>query len=156
MTAITHTLHDSATMVRRNVRHQLRYVSVTVMLIAMPIILLLLFVYVFGGTLGAGLGGTSGGRGDYLAYVAPGVLLLAVASVAQGTAISVATDMTEGIVARFRTMAISRGAVLSGHVGGAMIQSMLSLVTVIVVAVAMGLRPDADALEWILAFACWR
>jgi ABC-2 type transport system permease protein len=60
--------------------------------------------------------------------------------------------MTEGIVARFRTMAISRAAVLSGHVGGAMIQTVLSLIVVVVVAVAMGLRPTADWFEWVMAF----
>ena len=74
----------------------------------MPLVFLLLFVYVFGDTLGAGLAGASGGRAEYLDYVAPGILLLAVAGAAQGVAISVAMDMTEGIIARFRTMAIAR------------------------------------------------
>ena len=84
----------------------------------MPIVFLLLFVYVLGGTLGAGLGDLSGGRTAYVEYVVPGILLIAVAAVTTGTAISVATDMTEGIIARFRTMAIARSAVLSGHVLG--------------------------------------
>src|SRR6185436_18920260 len=114
-----HPLRDSATMLRRNLKRMLRYPSMTVMLLGMPLVFLLLFVYVFGGTLGAGLGGVAGGRAEYIEYVVPGILLMAVAAVAQGTAISVAMDMTEGIVARFRTMAISRAAVLSGHVGGA-------------------------------------
>jgi len=147
MTTRTHTLADSATMLRRNLRHQARYLSVTVMLIAMPIVFLLLFVFVLGGTLGAGLPGVGGGRSEYLAYVAPGVLVLTIAAVAQGTAISVATDMTEGIIARFRTMAISRAAVLSGHVGGAVLQTIAALVIVTVVAVAIGLRPDAGVLD---------
>ncbi len=95
-------------MLRRNLRHMIRYPSMTVMLIGMPVVLLLLFVYVFGGTLGAGLGDPGGGRGAYVDYVTPGILLMTVASSAQGTAISVATDMTEGIIARFRTMSISR------------------------------------------------
>jgi ABC-2 type transport system permease protein len=76
-----------------------RYLSMTLMLIGMPIVFLLLFVYVFGGTLGAGLGGPSGGRAEYLEFVVPGILLIAVAAGGTGTAISVATDMTEGIVA---------------------------------------------------------
>ena len=71
----------------------------------MPVVFLLLFVYVFGGTLGAGLGGAAGGRAAYVNYVAPGILLMTVAAAAQATAISVAMDMTEGIIARFRTMA---------------------------------------------------
>ena len=82
---------------------------------------LLLFVFVLGDTLGAGLAG--GGRGDYVEYVTPGILVLAVAGSAQGVAIAVAMDMTEGIIARFRTMAIARVSVLTGHVVGALIQT---------------------------------
>ncbi len=116
-------------MLRRDLRHMLRYPSMTVMLVGMPIVFLLLFVYVFGGTLGAGLrpGARSGGRAEYVNYVVPGILLITVAAAAQGTAISVAMDMTEGIIARFRTMAIARVSVLTGHVLGSLIQTMLSL-----------------------------
>ena len=95
------------------------------MLVGMPIVFLLLFVYVFGGTLGDGLGGVAGGRAEYVDYVAPGILLMTVAGAVQGTAISVAMDMTEGIIARFRTMAIARVSVLTGHVVGSMIQTMI-------------------------------
>ena len=145
-------LTDSLVMLRRNLKHLQRYPSVTVMLIGMPVVFLLLFVYVFGGTLGAGLGAGSGGRAEYLEYVVPGILVMAIAAVAQGTAISVAMDMTEGIIARFRTMAISRAAVLTGHVVGSMIQTLLGIVVVTLVAVALGFRPGADALHWLAAF----
>src|SRR4029079_16531672 len=101
MTNTTHTLNDSATMVRRDLKHLLRYPSVTVMLIGMPVVFLLLFVYVLGGRLGNGLGAGAGGRAEYLDYVIPGILVITIAAVAQGTAISVAMDMTEGIIARF-------------------------------------------------------
>jgi ABC-2 type transport system permease protein len=114
----------------------------------MPVVFLLLFVSVFGGTLGAGLGAPTGGRAEYLTYVVPGILLMAGAAAAQGTAISVAMDMTEGIIARFRTMAIARASVLTGHVLGSMIQTMLSLLFVLAVAVAIGFRPTADVLAW--------
>ena len=153
MTATTHTLSDSATMLRRDLKHLIRYPSVTVMLIGMPVVFLLLFVYVLGGTLGNGLGHGPGGRAEYLDYVVPGILVIAICAVAQGTAISVAMDMTEGIIARFRTMAISRTAVLTGHVGGSMIQTALGLAIVTAVAVAMGYRASADALHWLAAFA---
>ena len=153
MTALTHTTIDAATMLRRQLKHQLRYPSITVMLVAMPVVFLLLFVYVFGGTLGAGIeagmGRVSGGRAEYLAYVTPGILVIAMASVAQGTSISVAMDMTEGIVARFRTMAIARAAVLTGHVGAAVLQTYLAVAVVVGVAVAIGLRPTADVAEWL-------
>src|SRR4026207_374323 len=91
-------LNDSMTMLRRQLRDLQRYVSLTVMLIAMPVVFLLLFAYVFGGTMGAGLGDVSGGRAAYINYIVPGVIIIAIASVAQGTAISVAMDMTEGII----------------------------------------------------------
>ena len=75
MTTLSYAVRDSQTMLRRNLRHMLRYPSMTVMLAGMPVIFLLLFVFVFGGTLGAGLGG---GRAEYLAYVVPGILLMTV------------------------------------------------------------------------------
>jgi ABC-2 type transport system permease protein len=151
MSTLAYTLTDSATMLRRNLKHQIRYASVTVMLIGMPLIFLLLFVYVFGGQLGTGLGGTHGGRSAYLAYVTPGILIMTVASAALGTALSVATDMTEGIVARFRTMSIVRGAVLTGHVLGTLIQTVLGLFVIGGVAVAIGFRSDAGPLKWLAA-----
>src|SRR5438067_3639209 len=116
MSTLSYTVSDSATMLRRNLRHMLRYLSLTLFVIGIPIVILLLFVYVFGGTLGAGLGGVSGGRAAYVNYVTPGITLITVTAAAQGTAIAVAMDMTEGIIARFRTMAISRAAVPTGHV----------------------------------------
>ena len=67
---------------------------------------------------------------------------MTVASVALGTAISVAMDMTQGIVARFRTMSISRGAVLTGHVLGTLLQMLIGLVVIAALAVAIGYRPD--------------
>jgi ABC-2 type transport system permease protein len=151
MSTLTYAVADSATMLRRQLRHMLRYLSMTLMLIGMPILLLLLFVYVFGGTLGAGLGGPGGGRAEYLEFVVPGILLIGVALGATGTAISVAMDMLEGIVARFKTMAIFRPSVLTGHVLGSMVQTMLSLVVVTGVAVLIGFRSSATPVEWLAA-----
>ena len=151
MTARAYVLADSATMLRRNLRHMQRYPSLTLFMIGIPVVLLLLFVFVFGGTLGAGLGGASWGREGYLAYLVPGILLLTVATAAQGTAISVAMDMTEGIVARFRTMAISRASVLTGHVVGSMIQTSLAILVVVVVAVLIGFRPTTGPAAWLAA-----
>jgi ABC-2 type transport system permease protein len=74
---------------------------------------------------------------------------MTVAGAATGTAVSVAMDMTEGIVARFRTMAISRASVLTGHVVGSLIQTLLSMVVVIGVAILVGFRPSAGPVEWL-------
>ena len=127
---------DSVTMLRRNLKRMMRYPSASLLVVGLPVIFLLVFVYVFGGTMGAGLGVASGGRAAYVNYVTPGIILIAVASVAQGTAIAISMDMADGIIARFRTMGISRGAVLSGHVLASTIQTLLGLAAVIGVAFA--------------------
>jgi ABC-2 type transport system permease protein len=155
MSTLAYTISDSTTMFRRNLRRLQRYPSMTVLLVGMPIVLLLLFVYVFGGQLGDGLGmelsGGQAGRAGYLNYVTPGILLVAVAAAVQGTAIVVATDMTRGIIDRFRTMAIARSAVLTGHVLANLVQSLLGIGIVLGVAVALGFRPEAGALDWLAA-----
>ena len=147
----TYALTDTVTMLRRNLLHMRRYPSMVGFVIGIPVILLLLFVYVFGGTLGNGLPGVSGGRGAYTNYIAPGILLFTVVGAAQMTAISVAMDMTEGIIARFKTMAIWRPSVLAGHVFGALVQSMTAVVAVFAVALAIGFGPNATPLEWLAA-----
>jgi ABC-2 type transport system permease protein len=152
MSAMSYAAADSATMLRRNVRHMIRYPSMTLLLAFMPIVLLLIFVYVFGGTLGSGLGDVpGGGRAAYISYVVPGVIVLSIACVVQATAISVAMDMTTGIIARFRTMSISRASVLTGHVLGTQIQTLFTLALVIGVALVIGFRPHAGPLPWLAA-----
>jgi ABC-2 type transport system permease protein len=150
MSTLALAVTDSATMLRRQLRHLQRYPSMTLLILGTPVILLLLFVYVFGGTLGAGLG-VAGSRAVYVNYVTPGIILLTVAAAAQATAISVAMDMTEGIIARFRTMAIARSSVLTGHVLGSLIQSMLGVGVVIGIAAMIGFRPTASPAEWVAA-----
>jgi ABC-2 type transport system permease protein len=86
-------------------------------------------------------------------YVTPGIVLIAVAGVAQGTAIAISMDMANGIIGRFRTMGIARGAVLTGHVLGSTIQTMLGLAAVIGVALLVGFRPNAGPEEWVSAAA---
>jgi ABC-2 type transport system permease protein len=148
MSTLTPTISDSTTMLRRNLRHAVRYPIITY-LIAMPLIFLLLFVYVFGGALGAGM--PAGDTSSYLQYVVPGVLLLTVAGGVTGPALSVSQDLTEGIIARFRTMDVSRSAVLAGHVLGNAIQLAIATVVVLGVALLMGFRPPADLAGWLAA-----
>ncbi|GAA3635204.1 ABC transporter permease [Streptomyces fenghuangensis] len=151
MSSLPLAVRDSSTMVRRSLLHVRRYPSLTLNLLLTPIVLLLLFVYVFGEVMSAGIGGAD--RSAYLAYLLPGLLLMTIGSTVVGTAVSVSTDMSEGIVARFRTMAIHRGSVLIGHVVGSVLRSVASVVLVGAVAVAIGFRStDATALEWLAAF----
>ncbi|MFB7785912.1 ABC transporter permease [Streptomyces vinaceus] len=152
MSSLALAVRDSSTMLRRNLLHARRYPSMTLNLLLTPIMLLLLFVYVFGDVMSAGMGGGAD-RSAYIAYLVPGLLLMTVGSTTIGTAVSVSNDMTEGIIARFRTMAIHRGSVLVGHVVGSVLQSVASVVLVGGVGVAIGFRSvDATALEWLAAF----
>ncbi|GGQ24007.1 ABC-2 type transport system permease protein [Actinomadura coerulea] len=146
MSSLTLAARDSSTMVRRQLKRIVRYPSMTIQLIITPVIILLLFVYVLGGTLGDGLGG---GRDAYVNYVIPGILLMTAATAATGTAVMVATDMTEGIVARFRTMRISRASVLTGHVVASVVQQLFGMAVLVGIALAIGFRPNASAVEWL-------
>ncbi|MGW5659313.1 ABC transporter permease [Streptomyces sp. NPDC003758] len=153
MSSFSLAVRDSSTMLRRNLLHARRYPSLTLNLLLTPVMLLLLFVYIFGDTMSAGIGGGGADRSAYIAYLVPGLLLMTIGSTTIGTAVSVSNDMTEGIIARFRTMAIHRGSVLVGHVVGSVLQSIISVVLVGAVAVAIGFRStNATALEWIAAF----
>lgn len=151
--AQSHVIADSITMLGRNLLHMVRYPGLSMFTILGPVVILLLFVFVFGGTLGAGLPGVdpAGGREAYIAYVLPGILLITIAGTASGASITVAMDMTEGITARFRTMAISRAAVLAGHVLGNTVQAIIAVALVLAVGLLIGFRPTAGAIEWFAA-----
>lgn len=141
---------DSLTLLRRNLRHLVRYPSLTVTIIGMPVVFLLLFTYVFGGTMGAGLPGGGGGdpRAGYLHYITPTILVMTVAAVSNSTAILVAKDATEGIIDRFRTMPIARSAPLTGHVMAALVQTAIGVLVVLAVAIVLGFRGGSSAAGW--------
>src|SRR5260221_3749905 len=146
MSTLSFALRDSATMLRRDVRHSLRRLSITLSGgLLVPIIMLVLFVYVFGGAIGAGQGGA------YIDYLVPGIIIMTVVSGGATTAINLCIDMSEGIIARFRTMAISRASVLTGQVLGSLIRTMITIGLVIGVALLMGFRPSAGPVAWIAA-----
>ena len=146
---MTTALADSVTMLRRKLKHMLRYPSVTFFMVLMPVAFLLLFVYILGGTIGPG----HAGRAAYATFITPGVLALTAVAATTATAVSIATDMTGGIVARFRTMPIARVSVLAGHVGGAVIQTVLGMVAVTAIALLAGFRATTSAPDWLGAAA---
>ena len=151
MTTFSFALRDSATMLRRDVRHSLRNLPMTISGLLVPIIMLLLFVYIFGGAISAGLGGVAHGSA-YINYLAPGIIILTVGSGCATTAINLCMDMSEGIIARFRTMAISRASVLTGLVLGSLIRTLVSVVLVTGVALLIGFRPTTNPVAWLAAF----
>jgi ABC-2 type transport system permease protein len=147
---MTTALADSVIMLRRNLKHMLRYPSMTLFMIAMPVAFLLLFVYVLGGTVGPA---SHAGRAAYATFITPGILALTAVAATTATAVSVANDMTGGIIARFRTMPIARVSMLAGHVGGAVIQTVLGMVAVTAVALLTGFRATTSATGWLAAAA---
>jgi ABC-2 type transport system permease protein len=147
MTTMAYTVQDSATMTRRSLRHVLRYPVTLVVSVAVPVLLLLLFVGVFG-ALKSSLGA---GHGSYIDYVMPGIIVMTAAYGGSVTAQSVNRDSTEGIIARFRTMAISPVSVLNGYVVSALARTLVSAALVIGIAIGLGFRPTADAGRWLAA-----
>jgi ABC-2 type transport system permease protein len=142
MSTLAFALTDSATMVRRVLRHTKRNPAALIISFVLPLIMLLLFNYAFGGALNTG-------SVAYLNYVVPGILILGAAYSVQATALSVHADVSEGIVDRFRTMAVARSAVLIGHVIGSTLRTLAGLTVVVLVALTIGFRPTATPLEWL-------
>lgn len=132
---------DATVIMRRSLTHLLRSPDTIITALALPIVLMLLFVYVFGGAIDTGT--------EYIDYVVPGIILLCAAFGASTTAVSVSTDMTEGIVDRFRTLPVARSAFPTGHVLASVVRNLISTAIVIGVALLMGFRPTADPVRWL-------
>ncbi|MBD0384404.1 ABC transporter permease [Paenibacillus sedimenti] len=131
----------NAVFIGRSILHSLRNIESLLMAIMLPIMLMLLFTYVFGGAIDP--------SGDYVNYVVPGIILLCAGFGSSSTAVDVATDMTNGIIDRFRTMPIRSISVITGHVAASLIRNSLATCMVIGVALLVGFRPSANMLEWL-------
>src|SRR5215472_16911714 len=140
MSNLSFALHDSATMLRRDVLHSVRRLSITLSGLLVPILMLVLFNYFFGGAIGAGLGSAAHG-GAYINDLVPGIIIMTVGSGCSTTALNLCTELSEGIIARFRTMAISRASVLTGQVLGSVIRTLITIVLIVGVALLIGFRP---------------
>jgi ABC-2 type transport system permease protein len=149
-TTLTIATQDSTTMLLRELKHTLRYPLILIASIVTPVVMLLLFVYILGGPIGAGLGDAARGTA-YVDFLVPGILMMTVAAGTSTTAINVSSDMTGGIIDRFRTMAVTRGAVLTGHVGSNVLRTLVTTTIVTGVALLVGFRPTASIMEWFAA-----
>jgi ABC-2 type transport system permease protein len=132
---------DSAIMLRRNFKHTVRNPVTLFNAILMPIVMMLMFVYVFGGAFSVG--------GSYVDYATPGMIMMAISYGLSATATAVNSDMTKGIINRFKVMDVSRGAVLTGHVVATVVRTVVVLVAVIGVAFLMGFSPSASFGQWL-------
>jgi ABC-2 type transport system permease protein len=145
----SHAVADAMTMARRDFKHTLRYPMMLISTVAAPGFLLVMFVMIFGHAMSGALSGT--GSTHYVDYITPAILIQTIAFSAQTTAIMVNTDMTEGVIARFRTMAISRPAVMTGTVAGSVLRTLLAIGMLLAVALGLGYRPHGSAPGWLAA-----
>ena len=134
-------LADSRIMLRRNLRHILRNPVTIFNAALMPVVVMLLLVYVFGNAFNVGE--------HYVEYATPGLILLAITYGLSATAVSVNSDMTKGIINRFKVMNISRGTVLNGHVVATLLSSAVAIAVIIGMAFALGFRSPATLLDWL-------
>jgi ABC-2 type transport system permease protein len=132
---------DSMIMMRRNFKHILRNPFTIVNGALMPVFIMLMFVYVLGAAFNVGE--------HYVEYATPGLILLAITYGLSATAVSVNSDMTKGIINRFKVMNVSRGAVLNGHVVATMLGSSVAVAVIIGIAFALGFRSPATPLDWL-------
>ena len=137
-------LADTWTMTKRSLRHTTRSVDTIITVVLTPIAILLLFVYVFGGALGAQVGST-----EYVDFITPGVVIMTVVSGIAYAAVRLSTDLQKGIIGRFRTMPVAPSAVLSGQALSSTLSSLFSCFLVIMVALLVGFRPEADTAAWL-------
>jgi ABC-2 type transport system permease protein len=142
-------LSDTRVMIARGLRRSVRDPEAFITALALPVVLMLLFVYVFGGAFNAGVGAPGG----YVNYVVPGLIVLCAGFGAGTTAVAVATDMSSGIVDRFRSMPIAPASVLAGHIVASLVRNLLATALVIAVGLAVGWRPVAGPLAWAAALA---
>ncbi len=141
-------LLDARTMSGRAFRLSLRNVDGLITALVLPVMLMVMFVYLFGGAI------TLGRRyRDYVDYVVPGVLLVCVGFGAASTSVSVAADLSGGVIDRFRSMDVPGEALINGHVLASLARNLLSCVLVVAVALALGFRSSADAAHWLAALA---
>jgi ABC-2 type transport system permease protein len=137
-----HFFSDMGVMLGRSMRHIFRSMDTIITVTITPIVLMLLFVYVFGGAIQTG-------TDNYVNYLLPGILLIAIASGVSYTAYRLFGDMQQGIFERFHSMPISRSTVLWGHVLTSLVSNAISVVIIIFVALIMGFRSSAGVLSWL-------
>jgi ABC-2 type transport system permease protein len=143
-------LSDTGVMLARSLRRSVRDPEAFITALALPVILMLLFVYVFGGAFNAGI--HAHGEG-YANYVVPGLIVLCAGFGAGTTAVAVATDMSSGIVDRFRSMPIAAWSVLAGQIGASLARNLLATGLVIGAGLAVGWRPTGGPPAWVAAIA---
>ena len=133
--------NPSIVMLRRNFKHIARNPTSVFNAVLMPVVVMLMFVYMLGDAFSVGV--------PYVDYATPGMLLLAVCYGLGSVATSVNSDMTKGIINRFKVMDVSRGAVLTGQVVASLLNNVIAVAAIVGTAFALGFRPSASFAGWL-------
>jgi ABC-2 type transport system permease protein len=135
-------LSDCRVLIGRNVKHITRNPEMLIQAVSLPLVLLLLFRFMFGGAISVpGMA--------YIDYLLPGLVVVSIGFNSTTTVVGVASDLTQGLVERFRSMPMVGPAVLVGHVVAGVLRSLISLVVMVAVGLAIGFRPAGDVLGWL-------
>jgi ABC-2 type transport system permease protein len=116
----------------KHVPEQLLDVTIT------PVMFVLMFTYLFGGAI-------AGSTGEYLHYILPGILVMSVLFTTVYSGVALNTDLTKGVVDRFRSLPIWRPAPLVGALLGDSVRYLVAGTVIIALGVALGYRPEAGA-----------
>jgi ABC transporter DrrB family efflux protein len=131
-------LADTWVMARRNLRRYVRLPQLLAFGLIQPIMFLLLFTYVFGGAISGDLPPAAGG--EYLNFLLPGLLVQISTFGATQTAIGLTDDLAKGVIDRFRSLPMTRSAVLAGRTVADLVRSALIMVLMVTVAFVIGFR----------------
>ncbi|MDQ6480512.1 ABC transporter permease [Dyadobacter sp. LHD-138] len=134
--------NDMGVMLGRSMRHHLRSVDTIITVTIMPIAMMLLFVYVLGGAIQTG-------TDNYVNYLVPGILLIAIANSIGYTSYRLFNDVQRGIFERLHSMPIARSTALWGHVLTSLVSNAISVVVVMLVALMIGFRSPAGVFSWL-------
>lgn len=137
---------DTFALANRIIKHNMRSIDTLITVIAMPVMMLLGMVYIFGGAIQ--IQGVS--QEDYINYVLPGILLMTIATGSAYTSLRINLDKTSGMFDRFKSMPISKSAVLGGQVFASVVFMLVSIIAVLLVGFLVGFRSNATFSEWLL------
>ncbi|MDP4094404.1 MAG: ABC transporter permease [Bacillota bacterium] len=143
LSGLENKISDAVVMSGRCMRHSFRSIDTLITVAIMPIMMMVMFVYIFGGAINTG-------AVKYVDYIVPGIILMCIMSGAAYEALRINNDLTKGIFDRFRTMPIAKSSILGGHILTSVVFNAVSSLIIMLFALLIGFRSDADILKWLL------
>lgn len=140
---------DMLVITKRNILRNMRLPQLIFFATAQPIMFLVLFTYVFGGAIGASIPPEA--NGQYVNFLLPGLMVQIALFGASQTGVGLSEDLNKGVIDRFRSLPMSRGAVLAGRTLSDATRNTVVMILMVLVAVAIGFRTQNGFLPLVLA-----